>query len=101
YIEVLGTDGGARFSTKEPRTLWNFSRAKEQEWRRVDLGFDTPFKTITGGIFEPGFPDILMQMWASFFAERDDDLNGCFGCVTPDEALLSHRLLQRQFSPRN
>ena len=92
FIEVLGTDGGARFSTKEPRTLWQFSRGIEQEWRRVDLGFDTPFKTITGGIFEPGFPDILMQMWAAFFAEREGHLNECFGCVTPSEALLSHRL---------
>jgi hypothetical protein len=33
-----------------------------------------------------------MQMWAAFFAERDGDLNEYFGCVTPDEALMSHRL---------
>lgn len=92
FFEVLGTEGGARFSTKEPRTLWQFSRGAEQEWRRTDLGFGTPFKTITGGIFEPGFPDVLMQMWAAFFAERGGKLGGRFGCATPAEALASHRL---------
>ena len=92
FFEVLGTDGGAGFSTKQPRTLWQFSRGTEQEWRRTDLGFGTPFKTITGGIFEPGFPDVLMQMWAAYFAERGGNLDGRFGCVTPAEALASHRL---------
>lgn len=92
FFEVLGTDGGAKFSTKEPRTLWQFSRGDEQEWRRIDLGFGTPFKTITGGIFEPGFPDVLMQMWAAYFAERSGVLGDRFGCVTPDEAVASHRL---------
>jgi predicted dehydrogenase len=91
-IEVLGTDGGAKFNTKEPRTLWQFSRGAEQEWRRTDLGFGTAFKTITGGIFEPGFPDVLMQMWAAYFAERDGALGDRFGCVTPTEAVASHRL---------
>ncbi|MGI9240972.1 MAG: Gfo/Idh/MocA family protein, partial [Verrucomicrobiales bacterium] len=92
FFEVLGTDGGAKFSTKEPRTLWQFTRGAEQEWRRTDLGFGTPFKTITGGIFEPGFPDVLMQMWAAYFAERDGGLAGRFGCATPAEALASHQL---------
>ena len=92
FIEVLGTEGGARFNTKQPRTLWLFSRGTEQQWRRIDLGFSTPFKTITGGIFEPGFPDVLMQMWAAYFAERDGELGTRFGCVTPGEALASHQL---------
>ncbi|HVF84748.1 MAG TPA: Gfo/Idh/MocA family oxidoreductase, partial [Abditibacteriaceae bacterium] len=30
FIEVLGTDGGIRYSTKEPKTLWTWSRAQEQ-----------------------------------------------------------------------
>lgn len=91
-IEVLGTDGGARFSTAEPKSLWTFERGKEQVWSRIDLGFQTPFPTITGGIFEPGFPDILLQMWASFIAERAGALGGKFGCATPDEAVASHEL---------
>jgi predicted dehydrogenase len=92
YIEVLGTEGGVRYSTKEPKTLWTFERQKEQIWQRVDLGFHGPFTTITGGIFEPGFPDCFLQMWAAFAAERAGALDGKFGCVTPEEALLSHRL---------
>jgi predicted dehydrogenase len=92
YIEVLGTERGARYSTKEPKTLWTFRRDKEQWWEKTDLGFGTPFRTITGGIFEPGFPDILMQMWAAYLAERAGLLEGRFGCATPDEAVASQEL---------
>lgn len=92
YIEVLGTDGGARFSTREPKTLWLFERGKEQFWQRVDLGHQTPFPTITGSIFEAGFPDCFLQMWAAYAAERSGHLDGRFGCVTPGEALESHKL---------
>jgi predicted dehydrogenase len=91
-IEVLGTDGGARYSTAEPKSLWIFERGKEQQWNRIDLGFQTPFPTITGGIFEPGFPDCFQQMWAAYAAERAGLLGDRFGCVTPEEAVQSHRL---------
>ena len=91
-FELLGTDRGVRFSTKEPKTLWTFRRDKEQWWEKTDLGFQTPFPTITGGIFEPGFPDILMQMWASYLAERAGVLGSRFGCATPDEAVAQHEL---------
>jgi len=92
FIEVLGTEGGVRYSLKEPKTLWTFTRGKDQLWQRTDLGFNGPFATITGGIFEPGFPDCFLQMWASFLAERAGKLDGRFGCVTPDEAVRSHEL---------
>ncbi|HEY5707330.1 MAG TPA: Gfo/Idh/MocA family oxidoreductase [Terrimicrobiaceae bacterium] len=92
FIEILGTEGGVKFSTKEPKTLWTFLRGKEQIWQRTDLGFQGLFPTITGGIFEPGFPDCFLQMWASFLAERAGQLDGKFGCVTPDEAVQSHEL---------
>ena len=91
-IEILGTDGGVRFSTKLPKTLHTYVRGKEQAWSATDLGFAMPFKTITGGIFEPGFPDILMQMWASYLAERAGQLGDRFGCATPDEAVSHHEL---------
>ncbi len=94
-IEILGTDAGIRFSTKNPKTLWTFQRDSEsgkQEWVQEDLGFEVPFKTITGGIFEVGFPDVLQQMWAGFMAERADELNGRFGCATPEEAVASHQV---------
>ena len=92
FIEVYGTEGGVKYSTKEPKTLWSFQRGKEQLWQRVDLGFHGPFPTITGAIFEPGFPDCFQQMWAAYLAERAGTLEGRFGCVTPDEAVRSHEL---------
>ena len=92
YLEVLGTDGGARYSTKEPKTLWLFQRDKEQFWLKTDLGHQTPFTTITGGIFEAGFPDCFLQMWAAYAAERAGQLGDRFGCVTPEEAVVSHEL---------
>lgn len=91
YIEILGTEGGIKYSTKDMKTLWTFKRSNEQWWQRTDLGFKgMPFTTITGGIFEPGFPDCFMQMLAAYIAERAGVLNGRFGCVTPEEAVNSH-----------
>jgi hypothetical protein len=51
-----------------------------------------PFKTVTGGIFEPGFPDVIQQMWAAFLMERAGELGARFGCATPEEAVLTQRI---------
>jgi predicted dehydrogenase len=91
-LEVLGTEGGVRYSTKEPKTFWRYRRQSEQTWEKTDLGFAMPFKTITGGIFEPGFPDLLQQMWAAFLTERAGLLGERFGCATPDEAVAHHEI---------
>jgi predicted dehydrogenase len=90
FIEVLGTDRGVRFSTAEPKTLRVFERDGDQWWKETGLGFQTPFKTVTGGIFEPGFPDLMQQMWAAFLLERQGKLGDRFGCATPEEAAASH-----------
>ncbi len=93
YLEVYGTEGGVRFSTKEPKTLWLFRRGKEQIWERYDVGMsESAFPVVTGGIFEAGFADCFQQMLAAFAAEHEGELKGRFGCVTPDEAVLSHEL---------
>ncbi len=92
FIEVLGTEGGIRYSTKEPKTLWVFENGKEQFWKRTDLGFSMPFKVVTGGIFEPGFPDVIQQMWAAYLMEREGILRGRFGCATPQEAILTQEI---------
>lgn len=92
YIEVLGTQGGAKYSTKDWKTLWIFDGSEGQAWKCKDLGFQMPFSTVTGKIFEPGFPDCFMQMLAAFFAEREGLLNGKFSCATPEEAVESHRI---------
>jgi predicted dehydrogenase len=92
FIEILGTDGGVRYSTADTKGLWLFERGSEQFWKRTELGFGTAFKTVTGGIFEVGFADVIQQMWASYLLERADLLEGRFGCATPEEALASHRI---------
>ena len=92
FIEVLGTEGGARYSTAEPKTLWLFEVGKEQYWKRTDLGFAMPFKAVTGGIFEPGFADIIQQMWAAYLMEREGLLGDRFGCATPAEAVATQEI---------
>jgi len=94
YIEVYGTEGGVKYSTKDTKAFWQFTNDAEQWWKRTDLGFQMPFDTITGGIFEAGFPDCFMQMFAAYIAEREGLLNGKFGCATPEEAVESHRVFQ-------
>lgn len=101
YIEVLGTEGGVRYSTKDTKALWTFERTKEQGWTRVDLGHQVPFTTVTGGIFETGFPDCFLQMWAAYAAERAGQLGSKFGCVTPEEAVLSHKLFAAALESHN
>jgi predicted dehydrogenase len=94
FIEVLGTTGGVRFSTKQPKTLYRFENGNEQSWNAIDLGHKSAFETVTGGIFEFGFPDSILQMLAAFAAERAGVLGARFGMVTPDEAVLSHQVWQ-------
>ena len=101
YVEVLGTEGGVRYSTKDTKALWTFERTKEQGWTRIDLGHQVPFTTITGGIFESGFPDCFLQMWAAYAAERAGQLGNKFGCVTPEEAVLSHKLFAAALESHN
>jgi hypothetical protein len=48
---------------------------------------------ITGSIFEFGFTDSILQMWAAFLLELDAGTPKIFGCFTPEETRLSHALL--------
>lgn len=88
-----GMDGAVGFSTRYPKTLrvMKIDRG-EQAWQEVEMGSQSTFATVTGAIFETGFSDAMLQMWASFLAEREGDLGDRFGCVTPEEALRSHEL---------
>ena len=67
---------------------------KEQVWQQIDMGHETAYKSITGGIFEFGFSDSILQMWAAFMSElQNGKTEGRFaGCVTPEETALSHQL---------
>jgi predicted dehydrogenase len=95
YLEILGTEASARWSSKQANTLQTHEFANgEQAWKIVDMGHETAFKTITGGIFEVGFSDIILQMWAAFLYEFEHGKpkSRFAACVTSNEAALSHAL---------
>jgi predicted dehydrogenase len=108
YIEIYGTQASARFTTRNPRRLelLEYQPGHTQNWQQLDLGYQTAFKTITGDIFEFGFCDAILQMWAAYLEELTlGQTRGKFlGCALPEEASMSHRLftsaLQSQQSGR-
>jgi predicted dehydrogenase len=93
FLKIYGTQNSVEFSTKDPKTLRTmpFSPREPQTWREESLGYVSAYPTITGSIFEFGFSDAILQMWAAFV----DELAGNepkFQCATPNEALASHQL---------
>lgn len=95
YVEILGTKASVRFNTRNPKTLELLEYAGgEQTWRQVQTGSETAYPVITGPIFEFGFTDAILQMWAAFLHELDTKSlpSGFAGCVRLDEVVLSHRL---------
>lgn len=96
YTEVLGTRASARWSSANPRLLevMRYSPGGAQIWEQIQTGYESAFKGITGPIFEFGFSDSILQMWAAFVHELTEGkpLRKFAGCVTPDEAAASHRL---------
>ena len=97
YLRVLGTEFSAEFSTKYPKTLRTmaYTPGSPQAWQSHDLGSESAYPTITGGIFEFGFSDSILQMWAAFCDElaHADSTRQPFYCVTPEETEQSHRIL--------
>ncbi|GAK56089.1 hypothetical protein U27_03051 [Candidatus Vecturithrix granuli] len=93
YIEVDGLLASAKFTTRDPKSFYFLeTKAKEQAWSRVDLGYTSPIPGITAGIFEFGFPDAILQMWAAFLQEFEGKTEPVWGCVRPEETRLSHAL---------
>jgi predicted dehydrogenase len=96
YLRVLGTRYSAEFSTKYPRTLryLSYTPGSSQAWQVQDLGSQSAYPTITGSIFEFGFSDSVLQMWAAFCDElvHRRGMRQPFYCVTPEETAQSHRL---------
>lgn len=95
YAEILGTRISTRWSSVQADILEILEyTGGEQAWRQLQTGHETAFKTITGDIFQFGFSDSILQMWASFVHElaHGKPVKRFAGCVTPDEAFLSHRL---------
>jgi len=92
-FRVSGLEGAAEFSTRYPKTVRRMDVYRgEQVWSEIEMGSQSVFPTVTGPIFEAGFSDVVLQMWAAYLAERAGVLGDRFGCVTPAEAAESHRI---------
>jgi predicted dehydrogenase len=94
FIRINGTQLSAHFSTKEPSTLryLPYEPGGDQAWHVVDTPHRSAYPSITGHIFEFGFSDSILQMWATFCDElcHRESMSQPFICVTPDEAARSH-----------
>jgi predicted dehydrogenase len=93
FVKVTGTEASAEFSTKYPCTLrtMRYQSGMRQTWQEEDVKYEGLYKAVTGAVFEFGFTDSILQMWAAFV----DELAGnepLFACAKPEEAVLSHRL---------
>ena len=94
-LRVLGTRQSAVFTTKNPRqwSWMDYESGGAQVWQTQDLGYQSLFPAITGGIFEFGFADAIQQMWAAFVDELAGGDSRGFTCATPQEAQDHHAVL--------
>ena len=94
-LRILGTKKSATFSTKNPKqwSWMDYEPGRDQVWQVQDLGYQSLFPAITGGIFEFGFADAIQQMWAAFVDELAGGDSRGFTCATPDEAMAHHAIL--------
>jgi len=91
--EIYGINMSAKFTSDDPNAIrYTQAVGREQAWARLVIGQKTQFPVITGSIFEFGFSDSLLQMFAAFVSELRG-LPCSFGCFRPDEAVRSHELL--------
>jgi predicted dehydrogenase len=105
FLKVIGTKRSMAFSTKYPRTLqvMDYQPGGVQAWQHIDLGYQSAYPTITGAIFEFGFTDTILQMWATFcdeLAHGRTDMQQPFYCVTPEEAHQSHLIFTEALRSR-
>ncbi|MCU0521072.1 MAG: Gfo/Idh/MocA family oxidoreductase [Anaerolineae bacterium] len=95
FIRVLGTKLSAFFATQNPKQLAFLPYTPDsQAWRMLDMPHTSAYPTITGSIFEFGFSDAILQMWAAFCDEliHGPQMQQPFTCATPEETHTSHRL---------
>ncbi|MDY0354514.1 MAG: Gfo/Idh/MocA family oxidoreductase [Sedimentisphaerales bacterium] len=96
YVEILGTAASARYSLNNANMLevLKYQGGAEQQWRRVDMGQETAFRSITQELAQFGLSDTILQMWAAYLYELDAGrpLARFAGCTRPDETVLWHKL---------
>jgi len=96
FLKIVGTQFSAEFTTKSPKQIASlpYESGRAQAWHVEDAPYRTAYETITGSIFEFGFSDSVLQMWAAFC---DELVNGPrmkqpFYCATPEETAQTHAL---------
>ncbi len=109
YIEIYGTRASVKYSLTDANALKlleytpgaerspahrSAPAGSEQAWRRLDIGHQVAYKSITADIFQFGVSDAILQMWGAFLYELDTgDIPYRFaGCITPAESVLWHKL---------
>ena len=93
WFEALGMESGVRFSTRTPTVVQQFALVDgRQLWQEFQPGNVSVWPMVSGAIFEFGFADALLQMWAAYLAERAGALGDRFGTATIHEALDAHRV---------
>ncbi len=96
FLRIDGMDFSAYYSTKNPKQIaWlPYKPGEEQIWQVMDVPHRSAYQTITGGIFEFGFSDAILQMWAAFCDEivHGREMMQPFNCATPEEATATHRI---------
>lgn len=96
-IEIDGTERSIAYSSKFPKTLWymDYTHGGPQAWQQIDLGSRSAYPHASGAIFEFGFSDAILQMWAAYLDELAHGREGMrqpFYCATPEETRTTHRL---------
>jgi predicted dehydrogenase len=96
FIRVQGTALSAQFTTQNSKQIASlpYTPGGEQAWHVIDLPYQSAYPAITGKIFEFGFSDAILQMWAAFCDElvNGPEIKQPFYCATPQEAADSHHL---------
>ena len=97
FIRIQGTEFSAEFTTKNPKQVASlpYKPGGTQAWHVADAPYRSAYGTLTGAIFEFGFSDSILQMWAAFCDEIANGAEGMaqpFRNALPEEAAGSHRL---------
>ncbi|MCS7034932.1 MAG: Gfo/Idh/MocA family oxidoreductase [Phycisphaerae bacterium] len=98
FLRIIGTRLSAEYSTRYPKQLLTLPYDRPgatQSWHHTDVAYETAYPTITGSIFEFGFSDAILQMWAAYcdeLAHGRQNMRQPLYCATPAEAAETHRI---------
>ena len=96
YLTVKGTRALGAAQHPQPSGTGDHAvpPRRRQAWQVESLGSESAYKTITGGIFEFGFSDAILQMVTAFCHEVVLVGGGSapFGCATLRETQLTHAI---------